>query len=258
MPVGPYILWPEKTKKSQSSAARRPAMWPAAWPRRSAPRRRPVRAAAISATGFMVPRAFDMWLTATILVRGVRSRRDASRSSAPRSWMGTTRSRAPVRSTSICHGTMFVWCSISGAAPRRRRIGSRPPGLRHQIDALGASRVKTISSGCARAEEPRHLDARAFVGRGRALATACARRDARWRCLGRSSAGSRRSPRAASAWWRRCRNRPAACRGPVLTESGTPGAAAPGRRASRRAMSGGSGVGRGHRDPPMPGTARAG
>ena len=67
----------------------------------------------MSLTGFTVPSAFDMCAIETILVRGPISRSSSSTIRAPRSSIGATRSRAPRSSQTICHGTMFEWCSIA-------------------------------------------------------------------------------------------------------------------------------------------------
>ena len=69
-------------------------------------------AAAISATGFSVPSAFDNWTMDSIFVRGVSRRSNSSITRSPRSSIGMTLSVAPVRSQRSCHGTMFEWCSM--------------------------------------------------------------------------------------------------------------------------------------------------
>jgi hypothetical protein len=61
----------------------------------------------ISSTGLIVPSAFDRCATATILVRDVSSDSNSGMMSSPRSSIGATRSTAPVRPASSCHGTMF-------------------------------------------------------------------------------------------------------------------------------------------------------
>ena len=74
----------------------------------------------MACTGLTVPRAFDTWDTATILVRAESRFSSSSIRMAPSSSMGATTSRAPFSSQSICQGTMFEWCSraeISTSSP---------------------------------------------------------------------------------------------------------------------------------------------
>ena len=130
------------------------------------------RARSISSTGLMVPER----------VRHVRhghepasARRRAPRTrracSSPRSSIGTTRSRAPRSSQSICHGTMFEWCSIaeiSTSSPARTIVyrgrpdqpGRRSPG--HQPDRRrarhGGLRARP-QPGEGRPQGPGHLRA---------------------------------------------------------------------------------------------------
>ena len=68
--------------------------------------------AMISRTGLTVPSALDTWATATTRVRSFTRSGNASMSSSPLSWIGATRSRAPVCRATSCHGTMFEWCSM--------------------------------------------------------------------------------------------------------------------------------------------------
>ena len=82
IPVGPIILWPEKAMKSAPSAVTSTGAWGTSWApstRTSAPAL--WAAAAISATGLMVPKTLDMADTPTNftpcnkVARSVRSRR---------------------------------------------------------------------------------------------------------------------------------------------------------------------------------------
>ena len=94
----------------------------------------------------MVPSALETWAAATILVRSFTSFANASMSSAPLSWIGATRSRAPVCRQTSCHGTMFEWCSmvvmtISSPGPRRGRAQLCATRFSPSV----APRTKTIS-----------------------------------------------------------------------------------------------------------------
>jgi hypothetical protein len=77
-------------------------------------------------TGTTVPSAFDTWASASSRVRSLSNPRKASKSTSPARVIGITRSRAPVCSQTICHGTMLAWCSsqeirISSPGCRRGR-----------------------------------------------------------------------------------------------------------------------------------------
>jgi hypothetical protein len=101
-------------------------------------------------TGSTVPSAFERCAIETILVRGVSSRSNASRSTAPESRIGATASRAPLSSQSICHGTMFEWCSsavIRISSPARTFV--RPHVCATRFTASVVPRTKTISCGSA-------------------------------------------------------------------------------------------------------------
>ena len=74
---------------------------PAAWARRL-----------ISATGLRVPSTLDMWVTATMRDLGPSKSAQASMSRVPSSRTGIHFSTAPLRSRSMCQGTMLEWCSI--------------------------------------------------------------------------------------------------------------------------------------------------
>ena len=67
-------------------------------------RRPPWASATSSATGFTIPSTFDTWVNATTRVRSPMTDAAASRSSVPSSCTGMSRSVAPVRAASSCHG----------------------------------------------------------------------------------------------------------------------------------------------------------
>ena len=72
MPVGPNTLWPEKTKKSASSACTSTGMCETdCAPSTSTRRAMPVRHRDHLATGVMVPSAFETCVTETMRVRRV-------------------------------------------------------------------------------------------------------------------------------------------------------------------------------------------
>ena len=76
-----------------------------------APPSRRYAAAMMSWMGFTVPSAFETCVQATSFVRAPSSARQASRSSSPASFIGMTRSFAPVAAQASCQGTMLAWCS---------------------------------------------------------------------------------------------------------------------------------------------------
>ena len=182
-----------------------------AWAPSTAPaRRRRARAAAISATGLIVPSTFETWATATSFTPPARDELVELVEVEPALVVDRRRTRAarPAPAHSSCHGTMFEWCSISRDRARRRPRprASRPRCRRTRLIASVALRTKTISAA-ARADEPRDRSRAALVERGRLggeLVDAAVD-------VGVGAAGSRspspRSPLPASARWRRCRGR---------------------------------------------------
>ncbi len=114
MPVGPIILWPEKARKSASSAFTSTGMWgtdcaastthsaPTSWAR-----------FAISSTGLMVPRTLEVWTTVTSFVRRVMSSSYSSIRSRPCSSTSTHLMTTPRRSLRKYHGMVFEWCSMT-------------------------------------------------------------------------------------------------------------------------------------------------
>ena len=118
----------------------------------------------ISLIGVTVPSTFDMWVMATILVRGVISFSNSSRRKLPSSSTGAHLITAPLRSRRKCQGTMLEWCSmiermISSPSP----IAMRPKRIRHQVvglrgrlgedDLVDRPGVEELAHGLARALE---------------------------------------------------------------------------------------------------------
>ena len=118
-----------------------------------------------------------------------------------------------------CHGTMLAWCSIAVTTISSPARSVAPPErLRHQVDRLGgAAGEDHLASGAA----PRNRATRARARRPRRVACSRELIDAAMD-VGVAAlvevASPHRSPRAASGWWPRCRDRPAACRATVVAE----------------------------------------
>ncbi len=149
MPVGPHILWPEKTRKSQPISCTSSGRWPALWAASTSVVMPSLRARAHnSATGLMVPSELEICVMAKSLTSPVRNSSSRLRSSNPMSPVtGRNASRAPVRSASNCQGTMLLWCSISVSrrtSPARRYLA--PQDWATRLMPSVAPRVKTISS----------------------------------------------------------------------------------------------------------------
>ena len=103
----------------------------------------------------------------------------ASSSISPRSSIGTTRSTAPVCSHSICHGTMFEWCSSHDMSDLVARLQHRPAvALRDEIDAVGRAVGQDDRLRVRGVDEARGLRARALVQP--AVARSLSRCVARW------------------------------------------------------------------------------
>ncbi len=124
-----------------------------------------------SLTGTMVPSAFDIWVMATSLVRGVSSFSNSSIRKLPSSSTGAHLITAPCRSRRKCHGTMLEWCSMieSTISSPSLIIGSPPNDDATRLIASVALRVKMISSLRFGVEELRDLVARALIGFGRGI-----------------------------------------------------------------------------------------
>ena len=83
---------------------------------------------------------------ATIFVRSVRSARKSSSSTSPASFTGATRRIARFSAQSICHGTMFEWCSIAVITTSSSAFRfARPHVCATRLIASVVPRVKTIS-----------------------------------------------------------------------------------------------------------------
>ncbi len=67
----------------------------------------------MAATSTTVPSTFDMWVTATSLVRGPIASITACGSRSPFASTSTQRSTAPQRSRTKFQGTMLAWCSMT-------------------------------------------------------------------------------------------------------------------------------------------------
>jgi hypothetical protein len=61
----------------------------------------------------IVPKVFEVWVTATILVLSVRYSSNKPMQSSPVSLKGNTFNCAFFSSQTSCHGTILEWCSIS-------------------------------------------------------------------------------------------------------------------------------------------------
>ena len=149
MPNGPYILWPENAKKSQSICATFVGRWatpcapstttraPAAW-----------AAAQISATSFTAPSTLETHVTATHLVRrAANPLRKAATSNRPSGSSGITLSAAFIARATCCHGTQLLWCSaaetqISSPGP----ISQRAIPAATKLSAAVVPAVNTTSS----------------------------------------------------------------------------------------------------------------
>ena len=87
MPVGPQILWPEYTRKSQPMVCTSKGMCPALWAASTSVMMPRLRARShSSATGLTVPIEFEMWTIAkifTCLVSNESSWLMSSRASSP-------------------------------------------------------------------------------------------------------------------------------------------------------------------------------
>ena len=148
-----------RTRRSRSRApARRPACAaPACAPSTSTGTPRACAISMISATGLIVPSAFDTWTTATSLVRSVEQPLELVEPQLARVGDRDDPQLRAFSSQSSCHGTMFEWCSISvtsisSPAPRF----ARPNVCATRLMASVVPRTKTISraSGALRNAAP--------------------------------------------------------------------------------------------------------
>ena len=97
--------------------------------------------------GVIVPSMFDMWVIATILVRGDSAASNSSSDRLPSSSQPTHFSTAPFRSRRKCQGTMLEWCSMMDRTiSSPRPMWARPNEDATRFTASVAERVNTISS----------------------------------------------------------------------------------------------------------------
>ena len=157
MPVGPYILCPEQTKKSQSSARTSTGSRDAdCAPSTSTGTPRACASSVMARTGFTVPSAFERCVTATSRVRGPISASSASRSSSPAGVTRTARIVAPRRSAISCQGTRFEWCSISVTSTSSpARTNASPKLAATRLIPSVVPRVKMTSRASSAPRNPR-------------------------------------------------------------------------------------------------------
>ncbi len=158
---------------------------------------------------------FDMWVIATILVRGVSSFSNSSIRKLPSSSTGAQLITAPWRSRRKCHGTMLEWCSmIESTISSPACDALAPERIGDEIDRLGGVAGEDDLLAARGVEEAAHRLARALVAPRSRRWRGSAARDARWRIrtCRRDRAG--RAQPSASAPTPHCRDRPAACRRP--------------------------------------------
>ncbi len=111
---------------------------------------------------------------------------------------------------SCYQGTRFEWCSISVEQDFVARLDvGVAPAPRHQVDARGRAGGEDALLALGGVDERADLS-RASSNSSSTPRPAGGCRDGRWRSAPRSTRRSPGSPAAAAAWWRRCRNRPAA------------------------------------------------
>ncbi len=148
-PGGPSVLWPEKTKKSQSRSWTLTGSCGAAWaPSTSTNAPAACALATISLTGLIVPMPLLTAVKATSLgfVRSSASKLSWLR--CPSSSNETNSRSASFSWVSICHGMMLEWCSISvvtmvSALP----MFLRPHAYATRLMASVALRTMMISRG---------------------------------------------------------------------------------------------------------------
>ena len=164
-----------------------------------------------------------MCVTATSRVRSVEQRARTRRGSARRGRRSARRAAARRRSAqTICHGTMFEWCSI--AEIRTSSPGcscGRANACATRLMPSVAFRVKMISAIAGGVEERAHLRARASYASVASSLSWCTPRWTLALMLGVVARRARRDRPAASGSSPRCRDRPAAGRAPAAAGSGS-------------------------------------
>ena len=104
--------------------------------------------ATISATGVIVPSAFDTWLIEAMRVRGVNSFSYSSRMIWPLLSTGATFRMAPFSAASCCQGTMLAWCSSQVMTISSPSLTLRPPhALAMRLMPSVVPRTKMMLSG---------------------------------------------------------------------------------------------------------------
>src|SRR6185369_9831775 len=119
------------------------------------------QALARSRTGLTVPSTFDTCTMAASLTDGVNISMKRLAISSPAGVIGATLSRAPVRSHTICHGTMLHRRNqdlVAGLEPGHgETVGDR-------VDRLGRAAGQHDLVARRRVDEARELVARRFIG----------------------------------------------------------------------------------------------
>ena len=113
---------------------------------------------------------FDMWVIATILVRGESSFSNSSIRKLPSSSTGAHLSTAPWRSRRKCQGTMLEWCSMIESTISSPGLDAlAPERVGDQVDGLGGVAGEDDLFRARRVEEGADFLARALVGFGRGV-----------------------------------------------------------------------------------------
>ncbi len=150
IPVGPYVLWPEKAKKSQSSFCTSMTACAAcceASTRTAAPFL--CARSMISFSGCIVPSTLLSPLTDTsFVVPFSRIFLVSLRSINPSAVIGNQSSPMPCRFSSCIHGTMLLWCSSIEIAIRSFFCRVSPKLCATRLMASVAFFVKMISYAC--------------------------------------------------------------------------------------------------------------
>ncbi|MNX94260.1 hypothetical protein D3C86_1264870 [compost metagenome] len=100
----------------------------------------------ILSTGLMVPKLFEIWVTATSFVFGESMFWYSSRTSSPLLLIGMTFKVSFFRSASICHGTILEWCSIAEIMISSPALSNSPNELATRLIPSVVPLVKMISS----------------------------------------------------------------------------------------------------------------
>ena len=217
MPVGPHILWPEKTRKSQPISCTSIGRWPGALGGVDEG-----GDAELAGAGAELGDGVDgaervgdvrpwrrVWSLGEEGVEQARSSRPIVAGDGQVDKLG-----AGALGEQLPRDDVAVVLHLGEQDLVAGLDVLRAPGLRDEVDALGGAAGEDDLVGTARVDEvAARVPARLRRRRWRGCSTrGC--RDGHWRCRARSNGAGRRSPRAASAWWRRCRSRSRAGRAP--------------------------------------------